>query len=169
MDEKAEAFKRGFAAYCFDAGMDTEKAAALIAFGLEKQAGGWGRFLANALGRSRTALRSAGKSISNYFSKSPGRAAVAAGAAGAGTAGPIGYMTANVLPAAQTAGSIYGDFVLPASIGIGGALGLGAGHVLGNAWADATDTGEDAEQIKAKELADTYRAYADRARRQKEL
>lgn len=159
MNEKAKAFKRGFAAYCFDAGMDTEKAAALIAFGLEKQAGGWGRFLAKALGRTRTGARESWNWMKGQL---PGFA----GGLGVGVASKV----PGALPAAaQTAGSVYGDFVLPASLGIGGALGLGAGHVLGNTWADATDTGEDAEQIKAKELADTYRAYADRARRQKEL
>lgn len=174
MSNDVEEFKRGFAAYCFEAGLSQEKAAALIEYANEKRSNAaFARLLAGLASGARglatrarsflpsgQALRNAGTATVNA-AKSPTGVAIGTGA------GILGLQALS--NAAASAPAAYADYVIPGALAIGGAAGLGAGHIGGNWLAAATENTSDPEEIKAKELADTYRAYARRAEVQREI
>lgn len=141
IDERT-AFKLGFAQKCFELGLEPEQ----VQDALEKSAAGAGGGVARAL---MEGIRRYGPSVGKTL-------------AGSGLlVGGLGHGLAQMglINAAKDIGGF--------TIGLGGGLGLLGGAALGYGKARLDEKDVDEDEIKSKELADTYKVYADRLKAQK--
>lgn len=138
IDEKT-AFKLGFAQKCFEMGLEPEQ----VKTAMEKSAN---------IARILSAI---GSRLPAWSAVRPwlGRAALGGG----GFLGGLGLSGAL-----NAAGSLGG-----AGLGLAGAGGLLGGAALGYGKARLDEEDVDEDEIKSKELADTYKVYADRLKAQK--
>jgi len=150
IDEKT-AFKMGFAARCFEMGLEPEQ----VKEAFEKSA-----LLPTFLGGTGTGL------LARFAPALAARLAPIAARTGAatktvGTAGILAspFLLNGGLSAAKDLGL--------AGIGIGGAAGLLGGAALGYGKAKLDEEPIDEDEIKSKELSDTYKVYSDRLKAQK--
>jgi len=150
IDEKT-AFKLGFAHKCFEMGLEPEH----VKEAMEKSAS-WARILPYLDPRKLGPLLSAGwKSLPS--ARTAGRMARDAGLGLGGAAYGLG--ASGLFNAAKD----YSGLIL----GLGGAAGLAGGAALGYGKAKLDEKEVDEDEIKSKELADTYKVYADRLKAQK--
>lgn len=167
MDADADriAFKHGFVENCKKAGMSLDDMHALLDFALREKTAFFGtgllaRFapgLAARLGPYAGALRTG-------LGRAAAVAIPASAAAGVYAGGQARDMA---LAGAATAPNLYMQ-ALPWLVGLGGAGGIALGSGIGSGLAAADDDAETPEQIKAKELAQTYKTYADQIRAKKQ-
>lgn len=144
MSKEIEAFKRGFSDCCCDRGLSQEAAASLVASAVSEKIAGIPL-----------------STIGGYLSRLAVPAAAAAG---------YGAATLSRAPAVAAQGlQGYGNFLLPLAATVGGGLGLAGGGIAGKLLAKATDDTPDPDAVKAKELADAYRAMADSAHTSKRI
>jgi hypothetical protein len=156
------AFKRGFLDFCCDNGLSKEAAAELIntTSVFEKEALSPATLLARLAVHARRAGRAVapyGRAVAPYVAPAAlaGGAAALGGAAATGTAGVVQHVPNLYMQA------------LPYMVGLGGAAGLALGSGIGHGMASLDDDAETPEQIKAKELAQTYQTYADQIKAKK--
>lgn len=171
-NDDRDGFKRGFIEHCKKAGMSLDDMHAIVDFALlEKQA-----VLPHILGGSGTSLLRRAwpwaaarlaptvariKPYATYVRGGipwlAGGVAIGTGRAALGAARDIAAQSPQIYM--QALPYIVG------TLGAGGlALGAGAGHRL----AETADDAETPDQIKARELAQTYKTYADRIRAKKQ-
>lgn len=152
IDEKT-AFKLGFASRCFEMGLEPDQVTAAM----EKSA-----LLPTFIGGSGTGL------LAKFLPKLIPRLAPIAAKTGPwgkwlGAAAPIGiggFLASGApLQAAKDIGLL--------GIGMGGAAGLLGGAALGYGKAKLDEEPIDEDEIKSKELADTYKAYTARLKSQR--
>ena len=138
IDEKT-AFKLGFAQRCFELGFAPDE----VTKTMEKSA---------FLGRILPLLRSVpGAVLKNPWAQ---RAATALGG------GLAGFGLGGAMNAAKDFGGL--------GLGLAGGAGLLGGGLLGYSKAKLDEEEVDEDSVKAKELADTYKTYAERLKAQKE-
>jgi hypothetical protein len=71
----------------------------------------------------------------------------------------------SVVDFSGSAAKNVGTWGIAAPMGLAAGVGIGTGHLL----AKATSPQQTAEEVKAQEVADTYRQYADHLRQQAQL
>lgn len=155
------AFKRGFSDFCCDSGLSKDAAAALVFGGEEKEAFFNRTILNSLLTRIPRDIRNPIIAASRRAAPYVGPAALAGGAAALGGAAA----TAGA-GAVQHVPNLYMQ-ALPYMVGLGGAAGLALGSGVGHGMASLDDDAETPEQIKAKELSQTYKTYAEQIRAKK--
>lgn len=159
IDEKT-AFKMGFAARCFEMGLEPDQVKAAM----EKSAllpvilGGTGTGIAKLLGKFAPGITN--RLVSGYspVAKTVGPYMKSLGLLGGGAVGHsiLSGGAANMLKDLGGWG-----------IGLGGGLGLLGGAGLGYGMAKLREENVDEDEVKAKELADTYKVYTDRLKAQR--
>lgn len=157
------AFKRGFSDFCCDNGLSKEAVAVLLeSAGQEKiSAADWLTYLTRLARKTPNRIRHLAERTPGALAPYVGPAALAGGAAALGGAAA----TAGA-GAVQHVPNLYMQ-ALPYMVGLGGAAGLALGSGVGHGMASLDDDAETPEQIKAKELAQTYKTYADQIKAKK--
>lgn len=131
------AFKMGFVAYCADNGMSKESTAAFI----EKSAAGWGSVVRPLLDNvAKPALKNIGK----------------------GFAWAAPFFAMDAVKGVGTTAKELAPVLAGLGVGVPVASGLALGSGLGWGAAKLNEPDITPEDIKAKELADTYKQYTDR-------
>lgn len=148
IDDKT-AFKLGFATRCFELGLEP----AQVKEAMEKSAT-LGALLGRALPYLKPVYTHALKPLGSFIGRASRNPTVAT-VAGIGTLGGLN----NWINAAK---DISGGM-----ISLGGGLGLLGGAGLGYGLARMNEEDVDEDEIKAKELADTYKVYTDRLKSQR--
>lgn len=135
--DEKTAFKLGFAQRCFELGLEPNQ----VKEAMEKSA---------IISRALPLLRSSWQAIKPWLKNT----AIGIGGFGTGL-----LSSGGAVNAAKDIGGM--------GIGLGAGAGLLGGGLLGYAKAKLDEEDVDEDAIKAKELAETYKSYAERLRAQK--